>query len=125
MDLEGNIVAATSTGGSLNKWPGRVGDVPLVGSGFYATSNGGASCTGRGEDIMRLTLAKQAVDLMGAGVPAPKAAAESVRLMSERLRGVGGIILLDREGRVGHAHSTRHMACAYLTSDMSEPKVLV
>ncbi len=123
LDLSGNVAAGTSTGGSLNKWPGRVGDVPLVGSGFYATPDGGASCTGRGEDIMRVTLAKHAVDLIAAGKSAAAAAGESIRLLSDRLGGVGGIILVDRTGGVGHAHSTKHMAYAFITSDMAEPEV--
>jgi len=120
LDSRGNIAAGTSTGGSLNKWPGRVGDVPLVGSGFYATEDGGASCTGWGEGIMRITMAKHALDLMSGGKPAPVAAGDAIQLLSDRLRGVGGIILMDREGNVGHAHSTRHMAYAYLTGDMAE-----
>lgn len=125
LDSAGHIAAATSTGGSLNKWPGRVGDVPLVGSGFYATPDGGASCTGRGEDIMRVTMAKHAVDLIQGGMSAPEAAAETIRFLGERVNGIAGIILLDREGRVGHAHSTKRMARAFLTGDMSEPEVIV
>lgn len=123
LDLRGNIAAATSTGGSLNKWPGRVGDVPLVGSGFYATPHGGASCTGWGEGIMRITMAKHAVDLMSNGAEALAAAGDAVQLLAERLNGVGGIILVDGEGRVGRAHSTRHMAYGFLTSEMAQPEV--
>jgi L-asparaginase / beta-aspartyl-peptidase len=125
LDLKGDIAAGTSTGGSLNKWPGRVGDVPLVGSGFYAAPDGGASCTGWGEGIMRITMAKHAVDQLSAGRSAPQAAAESIQLLSDRLKGSAGIIMLDRDGRVGHAHSTKHMAYAYLTDGMAEPEVFV
>ncbi|MBI3977769.1 MAG: isoaspartyl peptidase/L-asparaginase [Chloroflexi bacterium] len=126
VDQAGRIAAGTSTGGSLNKWPGRVGDVPLVGCGFYAdNAGGGASCTGWGEAIMRVTLAKQAVDLMAAGHDAPSAARRAIHLLGDRVQGLGGIILIDREGRVGHASSTAHMACAYVTADRAEPVVLV
>jgi L-asparaginase / beta-aspartyl-peptidase len=125
LDPRGNIAAGTSTGGSLNKWPGRVGDVPLVGSGFYATPEGGASCTGWGEGIMRIAMAKHAVDLLAGGKLAPVAAGDSIHLLADRLHGVAGIILMDREGRVGYAHSTRHMAYAYLNGDMAEPEVSV
>ncbi len=125
LDEAGNIAAGTSTGGSLNKLPGRVGDVPLVGSGFYATQEGGASCTGWGEGIMRITMAKHALDLMSAGRSAPEAAREAIQLLSDRLHGVGGIILLDREGHVGHAYNTKHMAYAYLTGGMADPVVSV
>ncbi len=125
LDAQGDMAAGTSTGGSLNKWPGRVGDVPLVGSGFYATEGGGASCTGWGEGIMRITMAKHAVDLMANGKSAMVAAGDSIRLLSEKLHGSAGIILLDRDGNVGHAHSTKHMAYAYLTGEMTEPEVSV
>ncbi|MFN8499808.1 MAG: isoaspartyl peptidase/L-asparaginase [Anaerolineae bacterium] len=126
MDGTGAIAAGTSTGGSLNKWPGRVGDVPLVGSGFYADNDGGgASSTGWGESIMRVVLAKHAVDLMSAGVAAQAAAQRAIETLARKVGGVGGIILLDRDGRVGHAYNTEHMAYAYLTEDLAEPIVSV
>ncbi|MFN8471442.1 MAG: isoaspartyl peptidase/L-asparaginase [Anaerolineae bacterium] len=126
MDAQGNIAAATSTGGTLNKLPGRVGDVPLVGSGFYADNEaGGASSTGWGESIMRVVLAKHAVDLMSAGVAAPEAAQRAIEILARKVQGIGGIILLDHEGRVGHAYNTEHMAYAYLTEDLAEPVVSV
>ena len=125
-DSRGNVVAGTSTGGSLFKRPGRVGDVPLVGSGFYAANGqGGASCTGVGEAIMRVNLAKYAVDLMNAGQTAAAAANAAIELLGERVSGLGGIILIDGYGRVGHAHNTEHLACAYLTGDLAEPYVQV
>ncbi|MFN8482016.1 MAG: isoaspartyl peptidase/L-asparaginase family protein [Anaerolineae bacterium] len=126
MDGQGRLAAGTSTGGSLNKWPGRVGDVPLVGSGFYADNEGGGgSSTGWGESIMRVVLAKHAVDLMSAGVAAPEAAQRAIETLARKVQGVGGIILLDRDGRVGHAYNTEHMAYAYLTEDLAEPVVSV
>ena len=125
-DHHGNIAAGTSTGGSLNKWPGRVGDVPQVGSGFYADNEGGgASCTGMGEAIMRINMAKYAVDQMAAGQGAPDAARQAIDLLGRKLKGVGGIILIDKTGQVGHAYSTQHMAFAYLVDGMSEPVVQV
>ncbi|MSP12464.1 MAG: peptidase T [Chloroflexi bacterium] len=126
IDQAGNIAAGTSTGGSPNKWPGRVGDVPQVGSGFYADNvGGGGSCTGWGEGIMRINMAKYAVDLMTAGQPASEAAKGAVKLLADKLQGVGGIILIDREGRTGQSYTTEHMAYAYMNGRMAEPVVAV
>ncbi len=126
VDQNENIAAGTSTGGSPHKWPGRVGDVPLVGCGFYAdNAGGGASCSGWGEAIIRIGLARHAVDLMTAGQPASMAARRAIQALGDKVRGVGGLILIDREGRIGQAHSTDHMAYAYLTSEMTEPVVAV
>jgi len=117
-DREGNIAAGTSTGGTCCKLPGRVGDSPLIGCGCYADRQaGGASATGWGEAIMKIVMAKAAVDLMADG-RAPTAAAKAcVNLLAKKVGGTGGIILIDREGRVGFAHNTRRMAYGYVTDD--------
>lgn len=115
IDRAGNIAAATSTGGMAFKLPGRVGDSPLVGSGAYADNySGGASATGHGEMIMRVVLSKTATDLIAAGLTAQAAADRAIAILSERVNGQGGIILVDREGRVGFAHNTQTMAVAWL-----------
>jgi L-asparaginase / beta-aspartyl-peptidase len=65
IDQAGNLLAATSTGGTCCKLPGRVGDSPLIGCGCYADSeSGGVSCTGYGEAIMKIVMAKAAVDFL-------------------------------------------------------------
>src|SRR2546428_8889937 len=65
IDRNGNLFAATSTGGTCCKLPGRVGDSPLIGCGCYADSEaGGVSCTGYVEAIMKIVMAKTAVDLL-------------------------------------------------------------
>jgi beta-aspartyl-peptidase (threonine type) len=140
LDARGNLASGTSTGGTPFKLPGRVGDSPLVGCGFYADSQaGGASCTGWGEGIMRVVWAKAAVDRLAArsgdrpelggdrpersGVPgegAPAAARWAVEHLHERVGGLGGIILLDAAGRVGYAYNTPRMAHAYWTEGMGE-----
>src|SRR6476620_118294 len=63
-DSAGRLAVATSTGGIFNKLPGRVGDSPLICCGTYANGYGAASCTGQGEAIIRLVLAKRAVDFL-------------------------------------------------------------
>lgn len=119
-DARGNIVAGTSTGGTCCKFPGRVGDSPLIGCGCYADIEaGGASCTGWGEAIMKIVMAKAAVDFLrpprgGAPLGAQEAAEAAVRLLAERGRGTGGVILLDRDGTPGFAFNTSRMACGYV-----------
>ncbi len=111
LDAGGNLAAATSTGGTLNKAPGRVGDSSLIGCGCYADNLSAAvSLTGWGEPIMKLVLGKWAVDRVLAG-DAPDAAAEAaIAYLYRRLGGHGGIILLGPDGRYGLAHNTPRMA---------------
>ena len=113
LDSSGNIAAATSTGGTLNKAPGRVGDSSLIGCGCYADNKLAAvSTTGWGEAIMKLVLAKGAADRVGAGVTPEAAAWTAMDQLRDRLGGHGGIILLDAQGRWGMAHNTPRMAWA-------------
>jgi beta-aspartyl-peptidase (threonine type) len=111
MDANGNIAGATSTGGTLNKEPGRVGDSSLIGCGCYADNlSAAASCTGWGEPIMKLVLAKSAADKVAGGQDPQASADESIAQLEKRLNGHGGIILLDARGRFGIAHNTPRMA---------------
>jgi L-asparaginase / beta-aspartyl-peptidase len=118
MDSRGNLFAGTSTGGTCCKHAGRVGDSPLIGCGCYADSEaGGVSCTGLGEAIMRIVMAKTAVEFLRAG-KSPQAAAEaSTRVLLERGRGTGGLILLDKNGEPGFAFNTVRMAFGYVETD--------
>lgn len=111
MDVHGNLAAGTSTGGTLNKAPGRVGDSSLIGCGCYADNESAAvSLTGWGEPIMKLVLGKWAVDRVAAG-ESPQAAAEgAIAYLHRRLGGHGGVILLGPDGRMGVAHNTPRMA---------------
>jgi beta-aspartyl-peptidase (threonine type) len=118
LDQYGRIAAGTSTGGMLGKRPGRVGDSALIGCGTYADSRvGGASATGHGEAIIRVTLAKFAIDQMAAGRAPADAARLAMSLLHEKGRGQGGMILLDCSGRIGVAHNTPSMAHGWLASD--------
>ncbi|MGE5325380.1 MAG: isoaspartyl peptidase/L-asparaginase [Actinomycetota bacterium] len=114
LDAEGNIAAGTSTGGTLNKAPGRVGDSSLIGCGCYADNQSAAvSCTGWGEPIMKLVLAKWAADRVQSGGTPDAVAQEAMFYLKSRLNGHGGMILLDQRGRFGIAHNTPRMAWAY------------
>jgi beta-aspartyl-peptidase (threonine type) len=113
LDSYGNLAAGTSTGGTLNKTPGRVGDSSLIGCGCYADNESAAvSTTGWGEPIMKLVLAKWAADRVEKGATPDATARMAVDRLEKRLDGHGGIILLDRRGRYGIAHNTRRMAWA-------------
>jgi len=118
LDQEGNLAAATSTGGTPNKLPGRVGDSPLVGCGAYADNrSAAASATGEGEALMRIVASKTACDLVAQGASPQEAAEAVVSLLTERTGGHGGLILLDRKGRFGIAYSTSFIAYAAATAD--------
>lgn len=118
LDLEGNLAAATSTGGTLNKTPGRVGDSSLIGCGCYADNQSAAvSTTGWGEPIMKLVLGKWAADRVAGGVPPQQAASEAISYLRQRLSGHGGIIVLDTQGRLGIAHNTPRMAWGFATAE--------
>ncbi len=117
LDRHGNLAAGTSTGGTLNKAPGRVGDSSLIGCGCYADNETAAvSLTGWGEPIMKLVLGKWAADHVAQGSTPQESASEAIQYLFRRLDGHGGIILLDRHGRVGLAHNTPGMAWGLATS---------
>ena len=112
LDAAGKLAAATSTGGTLNKAPGRVGDSSLIGCGAYADNrSAAASLTGWGEPIMKLVLGKWAVDRVPQMGP-EQAAEDAIAYLYARLQGHGGIILLGPDGRFGMAHNTPRMAWA-------------
>ncbi len=111
LDRHGNVAAATSTGGTLAKAPGRVGDSSLIGCGCYADNLSAAvSLTGWGEPIMKLVLGKWAVDRIAAGSSPQQAAIDAIDYLYTRLGGHGGIILLAPDGSIGLAHNTPRMA---------------
>ena len=116
LDARGNLAAATSTGGTLNKTPGRVGDSSLIGCGCYADNLAAAvSLTGWGEPIMKLVLGKWATDRVANGSAPEIAAREAISYLFNRLGGHGGIILLGPDGRFGLAHNTPAMAWGLAT----------
>jgi beta-aspartyl-peptidase (threonine type) len=143
VDAHGKMFAATSTGGTCCKLPGRVGDSPLIGCGCYADSTaGGVSCTGYGEAIMKIVMAKTATELLRtcnaafcvsdssrdtsspaahscAADTAMHVAREAVHLLGKRTHGTGGLILLDCEGNPGFAFNTPRMAYGYVAPDGS------
>lgn len=108
----GDFAAASSTGGIAGMLPGRVGDTPVIGAGIYAENPYGAiACTGLGEYIIRLSLAKE-ICMNMRNMPTARA----VRLSLKRLQalgGEGGVIAVDRRGEPLIMHTTRFMAAGY------------
>src|SRR5579859_4826127 len=121
LDSAGNLAAATSTGGFVNKHPGRVGDSPLIGCGFYADSYAGISCTGYGEDFVRFLIARRTAEHVAQGLTAQLAAEESIAYLGSQTSETGGLIVIDAEGHVGFAKSREHMPYACMSSDMDKP----
>ncbi len=111
MDKDGHIAAATSTGGTNNNLPGRVGDVPLIGCGTYAGKYAGVSCTGHGEIIIRAMLAKFVYDKVASGREAMEAAREGIKEI-KKIGGEAGLIVIDYKGNKGFYHNAQDMVYA-------------
>jgi beta-aspartyl-peptidase (threonine type) len=123
-DEKGCVAAGTSTGGSLMKHPGRVGDSPVVGAGLYADNQlGAASSTGWGEGSIRVVLAHRAVSLISTTGSVVEAAREAISILETRTGGAGGVIIVDRNGTPGFHFNTPCMAHAYMKEGMPEPLV--
>jgi beta-aspartyl-peptidase (threonine type) len=115
MDRNRALAVATSTGGVPGQRPGRVGDAPIPGCGFYADDHTGAvAISGDGESILRVLLASRVMDQLQRQ-PA-SAATGSALLHLDRVGGEAGIIALDREGGFGLAHSSDHFAVGLAAS---------
>lgn len=114
LDSSGRLAAATSTGGVSDKRSGRVGDSAVIGAGTYADSAMGAcSATGDGEQIIRATLARTAVELLRDGKDPAQAARTALARLTRQTRGEAGLILLDPFGRRGVAYTAESMSVAF------------
>jgi beta-aspartyl-peptidase (threonine type) len=122
MDQNGNLVAATSTGGLTGAFVGRLGDSPLPACGFYADNNIGAvAFSGHGEGIARLALAAQVMASIER--EGPEKALEKALAQLPRVGGDAGGISISRDGQMGWTHNSPHFAVAMTASDMNEPRV--
>jgi beta-aspartyl-peptidase (threonine type) len=123
LDYKGHVAGGTSTGGTPNKYPGRVGDSPLIGCGTYADNSVGAvSTTGWGEAMIKVVMAKTVIDLMERNSLDPSTAVrEAIGVLERKTEGYGGIIAIDKGGEIGIAYNTPRMARAYLSAAMNTP----
>lgn len=110
-DLDGNLAAATSTGGIVNKRMGRVGDSPIVGSGVYADNETCAvSATGFGEDFMRCVFSKTISDFIYMkGLNAREATDAGIDYLLRKVKGRGGVIVIDKDGNCASGFTTKKM----------------
>jgi beta-aspartyl-peptidase (threonine type) len=110
-DRFGNLAAATSTGGIVNKREGRIGDSSIVGAGVYAdTATCAVSATGYGEDFIRTVLAKSVSDIIDyLGYDAFHAAKAGIAYLVRRVKGRGGIIVIDKDGNCASRFTTKRI----------------
>jgi beta-aspartyl-peptidase (threonine type) len=110
-DPQGNLAAATSTGGIVNKRMGRVGDSPIVGAGVWADNETcAASATGYGEDFMRTLIGKTVSDFMlMQSMDGPQATQAGLDYLTRKVKGRGGVIVIDREGNCSSGMTTKKM----------------
>jgi beta-aspartyl-peptidase (threonine type) len=112
LDRYGNVAAGASTGGTPAMLPGRVGDTPIIGAGTYAENSLGAvACTGTGEYIVRLALAKEICMNLRAMFPRAACLISLRRLVG--LGGQAGVICLNGKGKFVIMHTTRYMPSGY------------
>ena len=111
LDAQGNLAAATSTGGMTNKRPGRVGDSPLIGAGTYADNRSAAvSCTGTGEMFIRAATAYDVcARMMYGGQSLSEACTAAVMDVLPKIDGHGGLIAVDVHGNVSLPFNTEGM----------------
>jgi beta-aspartyl-peptidase (threonine type) len=120
LDRDGNIAAATSTGGMTNKRWGRVGDTPVIGGGTYADARCGVSATGWGEFFLRLAVAHDICARVAYRGDSLQQAADDVILRAlPELGGDGGAIAIDREGNIAMPFNTSGMYRAWVKPDGS------
>ncbi|MFB6295979.1 MAG: isoaspartyl peptidase/L-asparaginase [Halobacteriales archaeon] len=103
------LAAATSTGGRWFALAGRVGDVPQVGAGFYASPAGAASATGHGEEIAEFGLARRVVSLIADGRDASAAVTRAIEEFEAGTGATAGVIAIDSGGGIGEAHNAEAM----------------
>lgn len=115
-DLQGHVAAATSTGGMVNKLPGRTGDTPLIGCGTWADARLAVSCTGHGEQIIRMTLARLAAFHYESSGDAQRAGQAALAELNATVAGDAGLILVDRLGRVAFCTNTPNMPVCAISS---------
>ncbi|XP_036978524.1 isoaspartyl peptidase/L-asparaginase isoform X1 [Acanthopagrus latus] len=119
VDTAGNVACATSTGGIRNKMVGRVGDSPVIGAGGYADNLSGAvSCTGHGESILKVTLARLILSHVEQGKSVADSSQLSLRYMADRVRGAGGSIVVSPSGQWAATFTTDRMAWAAVDQDV-------
>ncbi|WP_029273590.1 isoaspartyl peptidase/L-asparaginase family protein [Flavobacterium sp. KJJ] len=127
IDRNGNIAAATSTGGMTNKLDGRIGDSAIIGAGTYANNKTcGVSCTGVGEYFIRATVSSMVSNLMEFGKMSLKKATEiTIKGHLTKLGGEGGLIAIDKNGNINFSYNSQGMYRGFISEKKKEKKVFI
>jgi beta-aspartyl-peptidase (threonine type) len=113
LDIYGNLAAGSSTGGMQAMLPGRVGDTPVIGAGVYAeNSTGAVSCTGKGEYIIRLSMAKEICMNLQGMLPFTAARVSLKRIL--KISGTAGVIVINKKRQFTIAHTTKYLPSGYI-----------
>ncbi len=122
LDAAGALAAATSTGGVIGQWPGRIGDAAVPGAGTYADGAVGVSCTGKGEAFLRAVTGKALAERLAAGASPGHALARALDDVAA-MGGSGGLIVALADGQLAWAFDTAHLALAWRTADAEHVSV--
>lgn len=125
LDRQGRVASAVTTSGWAYKYPGRVGDSPIVGAGNYCDSEaGGACCTGYGELALRTLTAKTAVDRLAAGLAPATVARRAIAEANALADRPFNVVVLARDGRHASATNRDGRQYAFMTTTMAEAESL-
>jgi beta-aspartyl-peptidase (threonine type) len=119
VDAERRLASGASTSGWPGKLVGRIGDTPIIGAGVYANDIAAASCTGKGEQILRITMARMAVNYVEQGYSVNDAAEKVMTELRQKTSGEAGLILVDKQGHLSVRFDTPHMPTAILRQNQS------
>lgn len=125
LDDQGGLAAASSTGGSFLKFPGRVGDTPYIGGGIYASSHCAVVCTGRGEAFISTLTAKFVEEEIKSGLHPQEAATKAIQRLYQLTGEYGGILVVDRLGRAAAVHNCDSFPVAMIRNGCIEQVPLV
>ncbi len=122
VNSKGVIVSGSSTGGTILKLKGRVGDTPLIGAGIYANEFAGASATGIGEGIIRTNLSSFICHLVKFGISIENAVKSGIDYLTQKVNLPAGVIGIDKNGNVAYYHNTNYMPVAFYKDGKTEFK---
>ncbi|WP_445738011.1 isoaspartyl peptidase/L-asparaginase family protein [Mariniflexile sp.] len=127
LDTNGNLAAATSTGGMTNKLDGRIGDTAMIGAGTYANNKTCAvSCTGVGEFFIRATVASLVSHLMEyGGLSLEEATQKAIHEHQAKLGGDGGLIAIDSNGNISMPYNSNGMYRGFVNESLKEQNVFI
>ncbi len=125
VDEKGRIAVTSSTGGISKKMVGRVGDSPIFGAGAFANEVCGATATGYGEHIVRVSMSRMAVLFVEQGDDVQTAAEKAMDLFEKKTGSEAGIIMADKNGEWGKATNAKAMPTALIRGDLKSLQTFI